>query len=105
MCLQPEDRVTITVTWTPVEEGGVRELLSFTANGIVKHQAILLGKAEGAKTKKVNLFFIVDYKMPCFPAQFYKNRNAAQFGVFSCFTRRPANFYTFCFALNIGVLL
>lgn len=55
LCLQPEDRVVITVTWTPAEEGGVRELLGFIANGIVKHQAILLGKAEGAKTKKVNI--------------------------------------------------
>lgn len=55
-CLQPEDRVIITVTWTPAEEGGVRELLSFIANGIVKHQAILLGKSQGTKTKKVNLF-------------------------------------------------
>lgn len=57
-CLQPDDRVIITVTWTPAEEGGVRELLSFIANGIVKHQAILLGKADSAKPKKVNNFFI-----------------------------------------------
>lgn len=38
-----------------MEEGGVRELLSFVANGIVKHQAILLGKAETTKKKKVLL--------------------------------------------------
>ncbi len=36
-----------------MEEGGVRELLSFVANGIVKHQAILLGKAVATKKKKV----------------------------------------------------
>ncbi len=36
-----------------MEEGRVRELLSFVANGIVKHQAILLGKAEATKKKKV----------------------------------------------------
>ncbi|XP_053490536.1 abnormal spindle-like microcephaly-associated protein isoform X2 [Ictalurus furcatus] len=60
--IPPEDRVTITVTWTPVEEGGVRELLSFTANGIVKHQAILLGKAEGAKTKKKSLWDTIKSK-------------------------------------------
>uniref|UniRef100_A0A4W4EZS8 Abnormal spindle-like microcephaly-associated protein ASH domain-containing protein n=1 Tax=Electrophorus electricus TaxID=8005 RepID=A0A4W4EZS8_ELEEL len=44
--------VIVTVTWTPVEDGGFRELLSFVANGIVKHQAILLGKAEAPKKKK-----------------------------------------------------
>lgn len=57
LCLQPEDKVVITVTWTPAEEGGVREVLGFIANGIVKHQAILLGKAVGAKTKKVNIWY------------------------------------------------
>ncbi len=36
-----------------MEEGGVRELLSFVANGIVKHQAILLGKAVATKKKKI----------------------------------------------------
>lgn len=55
---QPEDSIILTVTWTPVEEGGVRELLGFTANGIVKHQAILLGKAEATKKKKVISFKI-----------------------------------------------
>ncbi|XP_036443214.1 abnormal spindle-like microcephaly-associated protein [Colossoma macropomum] len=54
--IQPEDSVIITVTWTPVEEGGVRELLSFVANGVVKHQAILLGKAEATKKKKKSLW-------------------------------------------------
>uniref|UniRef100_A0A3B1J9Y6 Abnormal spindle-like microcephaly-associated protein ASH domain-containing protein n=1 Tax=Astyanax mexicanus TaxID=7994 RepID=A0A3B1J9Y6_ASTMX len=48
--------VIVTVTWTPVEEGGVRELLSFVANGIIKHQAILLGKAEAPKKKKKSLW-------------------------------------------------
>ncbi|XP_026773111.3 abnormal spindle-like microcephaly-associated protein isoform X1 [Pangasianodon hypophthalmus] len=60
--IPPEDRVIITVTWTPVEEGGVRELLSFIANGIVKHQAILHGKAEGAKTKKKSLWDTIKSK-------------------------------------------
>ncbi|KAL1251232.1 hypothetical protein QQF64_019028 [Cirrhinus molitorella] len=54
--IQPEDSIILTVTWTPVEEGGVRELLSFVANGIVKHQAILLGKAEATKKKKKTLW-------------------------------------------------
>ncbi|KAI4876255.1 hypothetical protein NFI96_005175 [Prochilodus magdalenae] len=54
--IQPEDSVIVTITWTPMEEGGVRELLSFVANGIVKHQAILLGKAEATKKKKKSLW-------------------------------------------------
>lgn len=54
--IQPEDSIIINVTWTPVEEGGVRELLCFVANGIVKHQAILLGKAETTKKKKRTLW-------------------------------------------------
>ncbi|XP_066503175.1 abnormal spindle-like microcephaly-associated protein isoform X2 [Hoplias malabaricus] len=54
--IQPEDSIILTVIWTPVEEGGVRELLSFVANGIVKHQAILLGKAEAKKKKKKSLW-------------------------------------------------
>ncbi|XP_052395480.1 abnormal spindle-like microcephaly-associated protein isoform X2 [Carassius gibelio] len=54
--IQPEDSIILTVTWTPVEEGGVRELLCLVANGIVKHQAILLGKAEATKKKKKSLW-------------------------------------------------
>ncbi|XP_057182279.1 abnormal spindle-like microcephaly-associated protein [Triplophysa rosa] len=54
--IQPEDSIILNVTWTPVEEGGVRELLCFVANGIVKHQAILLGKAETTKKKKRTLW-------------------------------------------------
>nr|XP_055073870.1 abnormal spindle-like microcephaly-associated protein [Misgurnus anguillicaudatus] len=54
--IQPEDSIILNVTWTPVDEGGVRELLCFVANGIVKHQAILLGKAEATKKKKKTLW-------------------------------------------------
>lgn len=51
--LQPEESFCLTVTWTPTEEGGVREVLTFTANGLLKHQAILLGRAEAPRRKKV----------------------------------------------------
>lgn len=45
----------MTVTWTPTEDGGVRELIIFNANGVLKHQAVLLGRAEAPKKKKVSL--------------------------------------------------
>uniref|UniRef100_A0A8C9R525 Abnormal spindle-like microcephaly-associated protein ASH domain-containing protein n=1 Tax=Scleropages formosus TaxID=113540 RepID=A0A8C9R525_SCLFO len=49
---------TVRINWTPVQEGGVRELITFTANGIVKHQAILLGRAEAQKKKKVTFTWV-----------------------------------------------
>ncbi|CAG03685.1 unnamed protein product [Tetraodon nigroviridis] len=51
--IPPEESFCLTVTWTPTEEGGVREVLTFTANGLLKHQAILLGRAEAPRRKKV----------------------------------------------------
>lgn len=59
MFMQPTGDVTLTITWTPVEEGGVRELVVITVNGIAKHQAILLGKAEAQKKKKVSTVILV----------------------------------------------
>ena len=53
MLLQPDSSFTLTITWTPAEEGGVRELIVFSANGVLKHQAVLLGRAEAPKKKKV----------------------------------------------------
>ncbi|XP_009072706.1 PREDICTED: abnormal spindle-like microcephaly-associated protein, partial [Acanthisitta chloris] len=49
-------RIFISVTWTPVEEGKVRELITFVVNGIVKHQAVLLGAAEQPPKKKRSLW-------------------------------------------------
>lgn len=43
----------ISVTWTPLKEGRVREIVTFLVNDILKHQAILLGNAEEKKKKKV----------------------------------------------------
>lgn len=54
--MQPEGSFDLTITWTPTEEGGIRELIIFNANGVLKHQAILLGRAEAPKKKKVSVF-------------------------------------------------
>ncbi|KAM3876201.1 abnormal spindle-like microcephaly-associated protein [Diretmus argenteus] len=54
--VQPETSFSLTVTWTPTEEGGVRELIIFNANGVLKHQAVLLGRAEAPKKKKKSLW-------------------------------------------------
>ncbi|TRY96933.1 hypothetical protein DNTS_014281 [Danionella cerebrum] len=64
MCftIQPEGSKILMVTWTPVAEGGVRELLCFIANGLIKHQAILLGKAESTKKKKKTLWDTIKSK-------------------------------------------
>ncbi|CAH2311669.1 abnormal spindle-like microcephaly-associated [Pelobates cultripes] len=48
------ETIPLTVTWTPLEEGAVRELITFVVNDVVKHQAVLLGRSE-APTKKKNV--------------------------------------------------
>ncbi|XP_041126100.1 abnormal spindle-like microcephaly-associated protein [Polyodon spathula] len=70
--LQPEERTLLYITWTPVEEGGIRELVVFTANGIVKHQAILLGRAEAPKKKKRSLWESMKRKTPSEKSASYK---------------------------------
>ncbi|TKS75147.1 Abnormal spindle-like microcephaly-associated protein -like protein [Collichthys lucidus] len=52
--IQPEGSFSLTVTWTPADEGGIRELIIFNANGVLKHQAVLLGRAEAPKKKASN---------------------------------------------------
>uniref|UniRef100_A0AAV2KTI7 Abnormal spindle-like microcephaly-associated protein ASH domain-containing protein n=1 Tax=Knipowitschia caucasica TaxID=637954 RepID=A0AAV2KTI7_KNICA len=47
---------SLQITWTPTEEGGLRELILFSANGVVKHQAVLLGRAEAPRRKKKTLW-------------------------------------------------
>ncbi|KAM8930263.1 abnormal spindle-like microcephaly-associated protein [Pelodytes ibericus] len=49
------ETIPLTLTWTPLEEGGVRELVTFIVNDVVKHQAVLLGQAESPAKKKGNL--------------------------------------------------
>ncbi|XP_028942434.1 abnormal spindle-like microcephaly-associated protein, partial [Antrostomus carolinensis] len=56
------ERIFISVTWTPLEEGKVRELVTFVINGIVKHQAVLLGVAEQPVKKKKSLWDTIKKK-------------------------------------------
>ncbi|NXS85429.1 ASPM protein, partial [Erpornis zantholeuca] len=49
-------RIFVSVTWTPLEEGKVRELVTFVVNDVVKHQAVLLGAAEQPPKKKKSLW-------------------------------------------------
>ncbi|NWU80605.1 ASPM protein, partial [Onychorhynchus coronatus] len=54
--VQSGQRIFVSVTWTPLEEGKVRELVTFLVNGVVKHQAVLLGAAEQRPKKKRSLW-------------------------------------------------
>ncbi|NWW31518.1 ASPM protein, partial [Panurus biarmicus] len=49
-------RIFLSVTWTPLEEGKIRELVTFVVNDVVKHQAVLLGAAEQPPKKKKSLW-------------------------------------------------
>lgn len=54
--------MVISVNWTPLEEGRVREIVTFLVNDILKHQAILLGNAEEKKKKKRSLWSTIGKK-------------------------------------------
>uniref|UniRef100_A0A3P8UPN0 Assembly factor for spindle microtubules n=1 Tax=Cynoglossus semilaevis TaxID=244447 RepID=A0A3P8UPN0_CYNSE len=60
--IQPEGFFNLTVTWTPTDEGGIRELITFSANGVLKHQAVMLGRAEAPKKKKKSLWDTIKSK-------------------------------------------
>ncbi|XP_065410483.1 abnormal spindle-like microcephaly-associated protein isoform X1 [Chrysemys picta bellii] len=60
--IQSGERIFISITWTPLEEGKVRELVTFIVNGIVKHQAVLLGVAEQPLKKKKSLWDAIKKK-------------------------------------------
>ncbi|NXX69982.1 ASPM protein, partial [Spizella passerina] len=49
-------RIFVSITWTPSEEGKIRELVTFVVNDVVKHQAVLLGAAEQPPKKKKSLW-------------------------------------------------
>ncbi|XP_014798831.1 PREDICTED: abnormal spindle-like microcephaly-associated protein [Calidris pugnax] len=60
--VQSGQRIFVSVTWTPLEEGKVRELVTFVVNGVVKHQAVLLGIAEQPPKKKRSLWDTIKKK-------------------------------------------
>ncbi|XP_054688942.1 abnormal spindle-like microcephaly-associated protein isoform X2 [Grus americana] len=60
--VQSGQRIFVSVTWTPLEEGKVRELVTFVINGIVKHQAVILGVAEQPLKKKKSLWDTIKKK-------------------------------------------
>ncbi|NXK25272.1 ASPM protein, partial [Arenaria interpres] len=60
--VQSGQRIFVSVTWTPLEEGKVRELVTFVVNGVVKHQAVLLGIAEQPPKKKKSLWDTIKKK-------------------------------------------
>ncbi|XP_058389715.1 abnormal spindle-like microcephaly-associated protein isoform X2 [Diceros bicornis minor] len=60
--LQPKEKIVISINWTPLKEGRVREIVTFLVNDIVKHQAILLGNAEEQKKKKRSLWNTINKK-------------------------------------------
>uniref|UniRef100_A0A8C6X5Q7 Assembly factor for spindle microtubules n=1 Tax=Naja naja TaxID=35670 RepID=A0A8C6X5Q7_NAJNA len=62
--LQPGERIYILITWTPLEGGKVRELITFIVNDAVKHQAVLLGNAEQPIKKKKNLWDTIKRRIP-----------------------------------------
>lgn len=60
--LQPKEKIVISVNWTPLKEGRVREIVTFLVNDVLKHQAILLGNAEEQKKKKRSLWDTINKK-------------------------------------------
>uniref|UniRef100_G1PWD7 Abnormal spindle-like microcephaly-associated protein homolog n=1 Tax=Myotis lucifugus TaxID=59463 RepID=G1PWD7_MYOLU len=60
--LQPKEKIVISVNWTPVKEGRVREILTFLVNDILKHEVILLGNAEEPRKKKRSLWDTIKKK-------------------------------------------
>ncbi|XP_060686162.1 abnormal spindle-like microcephaly-associated protein isoform X2 [Hemiscyllium ocellatum] len=53
--VQPAEKYYLSITWTPVDVGGIRETVTFHV-GCVKVLCILLGKAEDAPKKKRSLW-------------------------------------------------
>ncbi|XP_061489951.1 abnormal spindle-like microcephaly-associated protein [Rhineura floridana] len=62
--LKSGERTLISITWTPLEGGKVRELITFIVNDVVKHQAVLLGVAEQSTKKKKSLWDTIKKRTP-----------------------------------------
>uniref|UniRef100_A0A674A7Z8 Assembly factor for spindle microtubules n=1 Tax=Salmo trutta TaxID=8032 RepID=A0A674A7Z8_SALTR len=77
--IQPEEHVNLTITWTPIEEGGIRELITFIANGVVKHQAILLGRADAPKKRKAT-FYVEEFCISLFSTLIIGAQSLKSFG-------------------------
>uniref|UniRef100_A0A8B9XQ21 Calponin-homology (CH) domain-containing protein n=1 Tax=Bos mutus grunniens TaxID=30521 RepID=A0A8B9XQ21_BOSMU len=60
--LQPKEKIVVSITWTPLKGGRIRETITFLVNDILKHQAILLGNAEEPKKKKRTLWDTINKK-------------------------------------------
>ncbi|KAM8816330.1 abnormal spindle-like microcephaly-associated protein [Rhynchonycteris naso] len=60
--LQPEEKIVISVNWTPQKEGRVREIVTFLVNDILKHEVILLGNSEEPRKKKNSLWDTIKKK-------------------------------------------
>ncbi|KAM4860799.1 abnormal spindle-like microcephaly-associated protein [Thomomys bottae] len=74
--LRPKEKIVISINWTPVKEGRVREIVTFVVNDILKHQAILLGNAEEQKKKKRSLWDTINKKkMPVSSSHYRKISN------------------------------
>nr|KAF6399570.1 assembly factor for spindle microtubules [Molossus molossus] len=60
--LQPKEKIVISINWTPLKEGRIREIVTFLVNDILKHEVIVLGNAEGPKKKKRSLWDTINKK-------------------------------------------
>ncbi|KAH0618335.1 hypothetical protein JD844_017438 [Phrynosoma platyrhinos] len=70
--LKPGERIFISITWTPLEGGKIRELITFIVNGVVKHQAVLLGTAEQPIKKKKSLWDTIKKGTPLQQSRYKK---------------------------------
>uniref|UniRef100_A0ACB8F329 Uncharacterized protein n=2 Tax=Sphaerodactylus townsendi TaxID=933632 RepID=A0ACB8F329_9SAUR len=73
--IQPRERVFISIVWMPLEEGRVRELITFVVNGVVKHQAVLLGSAEQPVKKKRSLWESIKKRSTAQQPQYKKRQS------------------------------
>ncbi|XP_058664584.1 abnormal spindle-like microcephaly-associated protein [Ammospiza caudacuta] len=71
-------RIFVSITWTPLEEGKIRELVTFVVNDVVKHQAVLLGAAEQPPKKKKSLWETLKKKNSSVTSAIKAKKSAAE---------------------------